>query len=105
VIFRPELAALILSGEKTVTRRPVTDDHCRYEVGKTYAVQPGRGKHAIGRLRVTNVRRERFDPLRLGRIEVQREGFRSLSAFLGQWALIYGRFHEEVWRIEFEVVR
>ena len=38
----------IIEGTKTQTRRP-TD---RYEVGKTYAIQPGRGKKAIPKGRI-----------------------------------------------------
>lgn len=38
----------IIDGSKTQTRRP-TD---RYEVGKTYAIQPGRGKFGIPEGRV-----------------------------------------------------
>jgi len=42
----------IIDGDKTQTRRP-TD---RYEVGKTYAIQPGRGKFGIpeGRIEITH---------------------------------------------------
>lgn len=38
----------IIDGTETQTRRP-TD---RYEVGKTYAIQPGRGKKAIAEGRI-----------------------------------------------------
>jgi hypothetical protein len=38
----------IIKGTKTQTRRP-TD---RYEVGKTYAIQPGRGKKGIPQGRI-----------------------------------------------------
>ena len=31
-----------------------------YVVGRTYAVQPGRGKKSVGRIRVTKIRRERL---------------------------------------------
>jgi len=32
----------------------------RFAVGKTYAVQPGRGKPAVARIRITDIRRERL---------------------------------------------
>jgi hypothetical protein len=41
---------LVLSGKKTQTRRvkrPLDKPYCKYEVGKTYAVQPGRGRPAL----------------------------------------------------------
>ena len=49
----------IIEGTKTMTRRP-TD---RYEVGKTYAIQPGRGKFGIpeGRILILDVWSERED--------------------------------------------
>ncbi len=49
----------IIEGTKTQTRRP-TD---RYEVGKLYAIQPGRGKKAIpkGRILILNKWEERQD--------------------------------------------
>jgi len=78
----------VLTGEKTQTRRLVKPVHCAWSnefdiegqpiditdvrivyeesyatrevwrVGKTYAVQPGRGKKAVGRIRITAIRRE-----------------------------------------------
>ena len=30
----------------------------KWQVGKTYAIQPGRGKKAVGRIRITDIRRE-----------------------------------------------
>ena len=64
MIFKPELVNLILAGKKTQTRRPLFYDihgkviPCRYKVGKTYAVQPGRGKHQVARIEILEVRRE-----------------------------------------------
>jgi hypothetical protein len=59
VIFRPELARLIRAGRKTQTRRPArVEPVCRYQPGKTYAVQPGRGQFAVCRIHVTTVRKE-----------------------------------------------
>jgi hypothetical protein len=55
--FRPELAEKVMAGEKTVTRRLVSDNPrspwyvggCSLNVGQDYAVCPGRGKDAIRR--------------------------------------------------------
>ena len=81
----------VLAGRKSQTRRLVKeDDHAdnshgrnvpddvwgdqidtvydkngrvRWQVGKTYAVQPGRGKKAVGRIRITEIRRERLQDI------------------------------------------
>lgn len=74
----------ILSGQKTQTRRIIAPgdmdwgsigssrismvdggNHYRtkWEVGKTYAVQPGRGKAAVGRIKITAIRRERLQDI------------------------------------------
>ena len=77
MIFKPELVEKILAGEKTMTRRPVkrvlTADEdgnewtnvaiCRYRVGYTYAVQPGWGQKGVARIKVTSVRRERWQDI------------------------------------------
>ena len=79
----------ILDGPKTQTRRlrhpgdveqyddPVTKEHIiqvirrpeigpsqvQFEVGQLYAVQPGRGKKTIARIKMTGIRRERLQDI------------------------------------------
>jgi hypothetical protein len=110
--FRPELAAKVMAGEKTVTRRLVSDnprspwyeDRCALKINHTYAVCPGRGKNAIGRVRIVNV------GLRLlGRFnshEARREGFESTADFERAWIDINGSYDPNalVWRVEFAPV-
>jgi len=67
----------VLDGTKTQTRRLVKEGEqladaawgydsptvlkwyrIKWAVGRTYAVQPGRGKKAVGRIRITGIRRE-----------------------------------------------
>lgn len=109
--FRPELASAVMGGGKTVTRRLCVDNPrspwfvwgCGIKVGRDYAVCPGRGKSAIGRVRVTDVRRE---PLgHLDDDEARREGFCSAAAFEEAFAAINGKYDAglQVWRIAFEV--
>jgi hypothetical protein len=94
--FRPELADKVMAGEKTVTRRLVSENPrspwyvgaCSLKVDHTYAVCPGRGKHAIGRVRVTRVRREPLGILGLG--EACAEGFSTMFAFREAWRTING---------------
>ena len=81
-----------------------------YEVGKTYAVQPGRGKPAIGRIRITQIRRERLADINLN--DVPAEGCGSLGAYANLWdSIYYGKrtglrweANPEVWALTFEVV-
>lgn len=56
MIFGPKMLPKVLDGTKTQTRRRSS----RYRAGHDYAIQPGRGKRAVGRLRVLAVRRERI---------------------------------------------
>jgi hypothetical protein len=102
MIFSPELAELVVTGRKTETRRKVREGElCRYKVGRTYAVQPGRTKHGIGRIRVTEMCRER-----LGDIDVsgaRREGFPTVGWFFDYWRRLHGGVdpEQEVWVIRF----
>jgi hypothetical protein len=110
VNFQPQLAAEVLAGTKTVTRRLVSDnprspwwrERCALEVGRDYAVCPGRGKPADGRVRIVSVRRE---PLaRMTDAEARLEGFESFDDFKAAWCRINGGewFDGElVWRVEF----
>lgn len=110
--FRPELAAKVMAGEKTVTRRLVSDnprspwwrERCRYRVGQVVAICPGRGKHAIGRAEVTSV-----DQMRLGHVgdrEAQREGFTNWERFHIAWMTINDGLDPDalVWRIGLRAV-
>ena len=81
MIFKSELCDKVLSGEKTQTRRlkreneyfthgfarqpdsvtrrsETTLDARKWVVGRTYAVQPGRGKKAVGRIKLLAIREE-----------------------------------------------
>ena len=112
--FQPELAAKVMAGEKTVTRRvasrnprsPWARGGCSLAVGKDYAVCPGRGKNAIGRIEILSV-----ELLHLGqgltRAEARAEGFDSVQAFKDAWKEINGSWSDgvQVWRIEFRVVQ
>lgn len=111
--FQPELAAKVMCGEKTVTRRlmssnprsPWSSKGCGLREGRIYAVCPGRGEHQIGRVRVTNV-----VGMPLGHLadrEARREGFADAAGFEAAFAVINGSYdaHAWVWRVEFEVAK
>jgi hypothetical protein len=109
--FQPDLAAKVVAGHKTVTRRLASDNPrspwwrggCRYTAGKEFTVNPGRGKVNIGRARVVSARLEDLADLDDG--EAFREGFATKVEFVDAWAAINGSYDSEarVWRVEFEV--
>jgi hypothetical protein len=107
MMFRPELAELVMTGEKTVTRRLVSEnprspwyrERCALRVGETYAIQPGRGKPAIGRAVITAVTRERLGVI--DEAEARREGFAGVLEFEAAFAGLNHGYDpdDEVWRI------
>lgn len=104
MIFSGVLADKVLDGSKTQTRRPSRRDvPCRYEAGKTYAVQRKRGTHSVGRIRILSV----SGPVLVNPIseaDARAEGFDSASGFLDRWMELYGTVAGRCWRIEFELV-
>lgn len=109
--FKPELAAKVMAGEKTVTRRLTSKNPrspwCEWKIGLTvgrdYAVCPGRGKNAIGRVRILQVSSA---PLGyIGETEARWEGFASEDEFYAAWEAINGTYDPDtiVWRVQFEV--
>ena len=117
--FRPELAAAVIEGRKTVTRRLVSEnprspwwrEKCAYRVGQRVAICPGRGKHNIGHAIVTSVERMALGWLTTS--EALAEGFRPGAAstmvfeFEAAWESINGTYDPDalVWRIGLEAVR
>jgi hypothetical protein len=118
--FQPDLAAKVMAGEKTVTRRLVSDnprspwwrEKCGYRVGQEVAICPGRGQHAIGRAEITSVDQ---GPLGwLGEDEALAEGFRpagsgfarSSDLFVAAWTKINGRYKPGaiVWRVGLKAI-
>lgn len=66
-----------------------------YNVGQTYAVQPGRGKPAVARIRITDIRCE--DVREISAEDAKAEGFESVTHFLLVWtqmhdSKIYNRY-------------
>lgn len=108
--FRPELAAKVMAGEKTVTRRLVNDnrrspwfrERCGFSYGQDFAVCPGRGKVQIGRAIVLSVAQEPLGVLTDA--EARREGFDDAEGFMAGFEGINGAYDPDalVWRIDFE---
>lgn len=109
--FQPELAAKVMAGEKTVTRRVVSSNPrspwwrggCKLKPGRTYAVCPGRGKPAVGRVEIVKVTEEAFHPSQITLAEARREGFASEREFEETWWVLNGHTTERVWRVEFRL--
>lgn len=104
MIFRQDMVDRILSGEKTQTRRPAPPPpaQCRYRVGRTYAVQPGRGLHGVCRIRVVSWLRCRVTPI--SPRDARAEGFLSPAEFYARWVDLHGSLDGSCYRIEFELV-
>jgi hypothetical protein len=64
-----------------------------YEVGRTYAIQPGRGKHSLGRFRLLAIKHEQARGI--SEADARAEGFASPAAFQEIWTKLYGLFSEE----------
>lgn len=105
--FRPELAAAVMAGTKTVTRRvtsenprsPWSAERCGVRVGQSVAVCPGRGKHNIGRAIVTSV--DLLPCHTAEGLEVVAEGFKSRQAFQATFEALNGGYDPAAlaWRI------
>ncbi len=138
MLFTKANAKLVMSGQKTQTRRPIKDREAfssrpipnnrfalrcvthngrlKWKEGRTYAVQPGRGEHAIGRIRILHIDRERLrsitdeDAIAEG-INWQPGDTSPRVMFAELWRSIYRRAGERwednpfVWVLKFRVER
>ena len=92
----------------------------KWVVGRTYAVQPGRGKPAVARIRITEIRREKL--MNISHADAQAEGYEGIyisdalpyadyTNFMDAWNAINRRKGTRwsdnplVWALTFEVVR
>jgi hypothetical protein len=124
MIFAHTLAKVLLAekrqtrriakpNEKLCSEKGLTGDHifvCAgsrkvYEVGKSYAVQPNRGKKAVAHIVITGIRREAVRAI--SEQDAQAEGFASRAEFLAAWRVIHGQkasLNKIVWVIEFDLL-
>lgn len=121
--FTIDMAQAILDGKKTETRRPrrpgdhihKTDDggwvvkahgRCKWRTGQTYAIQPGRGKPQIARLKLIDIDIDTVDTI--GDAAAKAEGFANRDGFIAKWRELYpsGDYAWEnnpyVWILKFE---
>lgn len=115
MMFTEALAEKIVAGEKTVTRRRLSDNPRspwyrnhpagkRYPVGKVFTVNPGRGVRRVAECEVTA--RYRQTLLAVGPRDARAEGFDDLLAFQEAWRKINGGLdvREVVDVVEFKLV-
>lgn len=126
MIFTPEHAQMILDGPKTQTRRPVKpgewamnleglfrregesikevydcSGRLKWYIGQTLAVQPGRGKKAIGRTPpIKEIRREGLQDISMPDIYAEgtlhwpdRQFVEMSAAFIEMWDTLYRKPH------------
>jgi hypothetical protein len=125
VIFPGEQIPKVLARQKTQIRVPVEPvdpglrqrwqdasgqwhsmpggGECPFRQGRSYAVQSGRGKRGITRIRVIALRVERHGAM-TGR-DLQAEGYRSLVAYKADWNALHSACQydadQEVWVVTF----
>jgi hypothetical protein len=100
MIFQHTLDA-VLSGRKSQTSRIWKDDYLLqddtlvsrksgrrlYYVGQEFSVQPGRGKKAVARRRITQL--EKWDVRDFTEADIQREGYSAGEDFLALWRSLH----------------
>ena len=84
MIFSNEHIEKIRNGTKTQTRR----QKCNYRPGRSYAVQPGRGKPELFRITILDIRRERLGDI--SEADCIAEGYPSRDAYREVWTSING---------------
>ncbi|GAB4572720.1 MAG: hypothetical protein Kow0077_12950 [Anaerolineae bacterium] len=112
----------VVTKRKTVTRRIIApgeyairtkynriasvkhNGRVKWCVGKTYAVQPGRGQKQVARIKLTRITSEKLS--RISNHEARAEGFTDRQEFLRTWEEIHGSDMLEcrVWVLEFKLV-
>ena len=97
---------LVKARKKTVTRRVKPET-----IGAIRAVCPGRGKHAVCKIKILDCYpAKQWDSFHRNmpkalKAEAKREGFKSWAGLMGWFLMKYGTIPDGLWRIEFKVVK
>jgi hypothetical protein len=128
MLFKPELVAKILAGEKTQTRRVKRDEDTAWhegvypqaylpivrvyrsgrllwQVGHSYALQPGYAKAAVGRILIESIRHcARASDI--SESDAVAEGFSSVSDFRALYSKINGAesLGQPCWALSFDLI-
>jgi len=99
MIFQQYHIDQISSGIKTQTRRSINSI---YSVGRSYRVQPGRGKHGLFKIKILKVHLEKLGDI--SEEDIRAEGHTTLEEFINVWRLINKNYNpnEIVKVIKFE---
>lgn len=71
-------------------------DRAIWLLGRTYAVQPGRGLKQIGRVKILSI--DEQDVRQITLEQAQAEGFKTIEDFLHVWADMYDKWTLKAWR-------
>ena len=92
---------LINPGEKLLDnpRRLEVNGRTKWQVGRSYAIQPGRKKKSVGRIQITGIKKELLGQMTAD--DAHAEGFASLDDFQQTWVEIHGHYDPDlpVWVI------
>lgn len=81
------------------------NNRTHWRVGNTYAVQPGRGKKSVGRIRLTTIRLERFCDI--SQADAIAEGFTDPAGFFAKIRELYGDgfdLSQPCWCLSFQLI-
>ena len=81
----------------------VSNGRTKWKVGQTYAVQKGRAKPEIARIRVTRIRSEPVSEISTA--DAKAEGWDTKQEFFDSWQEINGKnsLNSQVWVLNFEL--
>ena len=92
-------------GNHKTIKAVVANGRVKWKVGQTYAVQKGRAKSEIARIRITRIRSEPVSEI--SSADAKAEGWATKQEFFDSWQEINGKnsLNHQVWALDFELVK